>query len=86
MSDALPISPHPTGEGAPRSLADVQSRIHDARERGWAWVHDSSAEGISAMAAPLVDPDGTGTLGVVSIAGLVRRRRRCANRCLLTAF
>jgi DNA-binding IclR family transcriptional regulator len=64
-----PDKRHPTGEGVPKSLADVQSRIHDARERGWAWVHDSFEEGISAMAAPLVDPDGTGALGVVSIAG-----------------
>ncbi|MEU4673042.1 IclR family transcriptional regulator [Amycolatopsis sp. NPDC023774] len=60
---------HPAGRNAPTSLAEVQSRIHQARERGWAHVHDSVEEGISAMATPLVD-SGTGApLGVVSIAG-----------------
>ncbi|MEV4604664.1 IclR family transcriptional regulator [Amycolatopsis sp. NPDC049253] len=60
---------YPAGHNAPTSLAEVQSRIREARERGWAHVHDSVEEGISAMAAPLVDPDSGAPLGVVSIAG-----------------
>ncbi|MET7991793.1 IclR family transcriptional regulator [Amycolatopsis sp. NPDC005232] len=60
---------YPAGHNAPTSLAEVQSRIHEARERGWAHVHDSVEEGISAMATPLVDPDSGAPLGVVSIAG-----------------
>jgi DNA-binding IclR family transcriptional regulator len=60
---------HPAGHNAPTSLAEVQERIRAAREKGWARVHDSVEEGISAMAAPLVDPDSGAPLGVVSIAG-----------------
>jgi DNA-binding IclR family transcriptional regulator len=60
---------HPLGGGAPKSLTEVLERVHRARERGWAHVHDSIEEGISAMAAPLVDPHTGRTMGVVSIAG-----------------
>jgi DNA-binding IclR family transcriptional regulator len=60
---------HPAGHNAPTSLAEVRSRIQEAREKGWARVHDSLEEGISAMAAPLVDPASDAPLGVVSIAG-----------------
>jgi DNA-binding IclR family transcriptional regulator len=60
---------YPAGRNAPKSLAEVQSRIRDAREKGWARVHDSVEEGISAMATALVDPVGGAPLGVISIAG-----------------
>ncbi|MEV0068155.1 MULTISPECIES: IclR family transcriptional regulator [unclassified Amycolatopsis] len=60
---------YPAGHNAPTTLAEVQSRIQEARERGWARVHDSVEEGISAMATPLIDPDTRAPLGVVSIAG-----------------
>ncbi|MEU0494057.1 IclR family transcriptional regulator [Mycobacterium sp. NPDC006124] len=59
---------HPMGPGAPGSLTDVLDRVHEARARGWARVHDSFEEGISAMAAPL-RTNGVGAAGVVSIAG-----------------
>jgi DNA-binding IclR family transcriptional regulator len=62
-----PEKRHPVGEGAPTGIADVLTRIHQARERGWARVHDSFEEGISAMAAPLVESGRA--VGVVSIAG-----------------
>lgn len=64
-----PDERNPLGHNAPKTLAEVQSRIQEARTKGWARVHDSVEEGISAMAAPLVDPDSGEPLGVVSIAG-----------------
>jgi len=60
---------HPMGPGAPKNLSDILARVHEARARGWAQVHDSFEEGISAMAAPLVTADGSRAAGVVSIAG-----------------
>jgi len=41
---------HPMGPGTPASLTEVLERSHAARTRGWAYVHDSFEEGISAMA------------------------------------
>jgi DNA-binding IclR family transcriptional regulator len=64
-----PLARHPIGANAPRNLSEVLARIHDARQHGWARVHDSYEEGISAMAAPLVDAAKAEALGVVSIAG-----------------
>jgi DNA-binding IclR family transcriptional regulator len=64
-----PEQRHPAGHNAPTTLAEVQTRIEEARAKGWARVHDSVEEGISAMAAPLVDPSSRAPLGVVSIAG-----------------
>lgn len=64
-----PDDRHPVGHNAPKTLAEVQTRIQEARKQGWARVHDSVEAGISAMAAPLVDPDNGHALGVVSIAG-----------------
>lgn len=59
----------PPGHNAPKTLAETLERLHEAREIGWARVHDSNEEGISAMAAPLTDPDSGLSLGAVSIAG-----------------
>ncbi|WP_072689862.1 IclR family transcriptional regulator [Rhodococcus marinonascens] len=64
-----PVERHLLGHNAPTTLAEVQSRIQEARAKGWAQVHDSFEEGISAMAAPLFDPGSGKPLGVVSIAG-----------------
>ncbi|MEU4673038.1 IclR family transcriptional regulator [Amycolatopsis sp. NPDC023774] len=60
---------YPAGHNAPTSLAEVQARIQEARDKGWARVHDSVEEGISAMATPLLEPGTGAPLGVVSIAG-----------------
>jgi len=60
---------HPMGPGAPSSLTDVIDRLKEARSRGWARVHDSFEEGISAMATPVLGTDGQTAVGVVSIAG-----------------
>ncbi|GHH88335.1 transcriptional regulator [Streptomyces sulfonofaciens] len=64
-----PDDRHPIGQNVPKTLVEVQSRIHEARKRGWARVHNSFEDGISAMAAPLSNPDTGKALGVVSIAG-----------------
>src|SRR5262245_47589589 len=60
---------HPMGPGAPGSLSEVLDRLHAARSRGWAYVHDSFEEGISAMATAVLAANGRGAVGVVSIAG-----------------
>jgi DNA-binding IclR family transcriptional regulator len=60
---------HPLGHNAPKDLIEVMERVRAARERGWAVVHDSVEEGISAVAAPLISPSSPHPLGVVSIAG-----------------
>ncbi|MCI2415833.1 IclR family transcriptional regulator [Saccharopolyspora sp. K220] len=60
---------HPIGHNAPKTLVEVQARLDETRAAGWARVHDSVEEGISAMAAPLIDPDSAEAMGVVSIAG-----------------
>jgi DNA-binding IclR family transcriptional regulator len=64
-----PEARHPMGPGAPTGYIDVLNRIHTARSRGWADVHDSFEVGIAAMAAPIVAQRRTRPLGVVSIAG-----------------
>lgn len=51
------------------SLTEVLERSHAARTRGWAYVHDSFEEGISAMATAVLGVDGRSAVGVVSIAG-----------------
>ena len=60
---------HPMGPGTPASLTEVLERSHAARTRGWAYVHDSFEEGISAMATAVLGVDGRSAVGVVSIAG-----------------
>ena len=60
---------HPLGHNAPRNLIEVMERVREARERGWASVHDSVEEGISAMATTLPAPPPQFANGVVSIAG-----------------
>ena len=57
------------GPGTPASLTEVLERSHAARTRGWAYVHDSFEEGISAMATAVLGVDGRSAVGVVSIAG-----------------
>ena len=59
----------PPGHNAPKTLAETLERLQDARSLGWSRVHDSYEEGVSAMAAPLIDADGGRSLGAVSIAG-----------------
>lgn len=57
------------GPAAPRTVQALQKRLRLARERGYAWVVDSSAPGTSAMAAAIRHPGTRGVVGVVSVAG-----------------
>ena len=58
----------PLGHNAPKNLLEAMERVRAARDRGWAIVRDSAEEGISAIAAPLIDSSDF-PIGVVSIAG-----------------
>ena len=61
------------GPEAPRSNAEFLERLHLARARGYAWVVESSAVGMSAMAAVLRSPLNGEVIGVLSIAGPTAR-------------
>lgn len=61
--------PQPLGPNAPRTHAQLLERLRLARERGYAWVEESSALGTSAMAVVVLSPDKARTIGVLSIAG-----------------
>lgn len=58
-----------TGPNAPRSVADLLARLAETRERGHAIALDSSAPGMSAIAAPVRHPRHGAVLGTVSIGG-----------------
>ncbi|MFC5698952.1 IclR family transcriptional regulator [Pseudomonas sp. GCM10022186] len=61
------------GPNAPRSNIELLERLRLARERGYAWVVESSSVGMSALAAVVRDP-GTGkAIGVLSVAGPTAR-------------
>jgi IclR family transcriptional regulator, acetate operon repressor len=57
------------GPNAPRSLQDVMARVRQARQRGYAWVVDSSAPGLSALAAAVLHPSTGAVIGTLSVAG-----------------
>lgn len=75
-SDALELvrrqgiaDPAAFGPNAPRSTEDLLARLSQARERGYAWVEESSAVGTSALAAVVLSPVDQRCIGVLSIAG-----------------
>ena len=57
------------GPNAPRTIEAILARLAAARRRGYAWVVESSAPGMSAMAAAVRHPVTGGVVGVVSVAG-----------------
>ncbi len=59
----------PRGPNAPRTVAALLQRLRAARKRGYAIVVDSSAPGMSAMAAPIRHRVSDRVIGVVSVAG-----------------
>ena len=62
--------PSPTqGPNAPRTIDALLARLRAARKRGYAWVVESSAPGMAAMAAAVRHPVTGGVVGVVSVAG-----------------
>lgn len=61
--------PEQFGPNAPRSTEQLLSYLAGARERGYAWVEQTSAVGTSALAAVVRRPQGNEVIGVLSIAG-----------------
>ena len=61
------------GPNAPKSNVELLERLRLAREHGYAWVVESSAVGMSALAAVIADPRDGHALGVVSVAGPTAR-------------
>ncbi|MBC3489319.1 IclR family transcriptional regulator [Pseudomonas taiwanensis] len=57
------------GPNAPRSTEELLGYLHRARERGYAWVEETSAVGTSALAAVVRRPQSDEVIGVLSIAG-----------------
>jgi len=57
------------GPNAPRSRAELLTRLERARQHGYSWVVESSALGTSALAAVVRHPVDGHPLGVLSVAG-----------------
>jgi hypothetical protein len=60
--------PDQFGPNAPRSTDELLAYLHRARERGYAWVEETSAIGTSALAAVVRRPQSDEVIGVLSIA------------------
>jgi DNA-binding IclR family transcriptional regulator len=63
------LQPRDPGANAPKSLAEVEARLQQARAQGYATAIDASAPGMSAIAAPIRHPGSGAVLGTVSIGG-----------------
>lgn len=61
--------PEQFGPNAPRSTDALLAYLQRARERGYAWVEQTSAVGTSALAAVVRRPHTDQVIGVLSIAG-----------------
>ncbi|WP_018633639.1 IclR family transcriptional regulator [Neomegalonema perideroedes] len=57
-----------SGEGAPKSAAELLGRLAEARGQGYALTIDSFIPGMAAIAAPIRRRDGK-VLGAMSVAG-----------------
>lgn len=57
------------GPRAPRSQDELLGYLKRARERGYAWVEETSAIGTSAIAAVVSSPLDKRVIGVLSVAG-----------------
>jgi len=60
------------GPGAPTTMAQVLARVRSARKKGVAMGSQVFAQGLAAMAAPIV-PQGGACIAVLAIAGPVQR-------------
>jgi IclR family transcriptional regulator, acetate operon repressor len=61
--------PRDCGPAAPRTVQDLLARLAETRGRGYALALDSSAPGMSAIAAPVRHPRHGGVVGTVSVGG-----------------
>ncbi len=57
------------GPNAPRTLDALRNRLVLARERGYAWVSESSAVGTASVAAAVRHPVSGSVMGVVTVSG-----------------
>lgn len=57
------------GPRAPRTVEELLAHLEATRERGYAVVVDSSAPGMSAVAAPVLHPVRRTVVGTVSVGG-----------------
>lgn len=84
-----PVPADMLGPNAPRDEQALLERLRLARERGYAWVVESSAMGMSAMAAVVRHPLDGRPIGVLSVAGPTARlseaRMHELAPCLLAA-
>lgn len=69
VAQQTPVDPAELGPNAPRSEAELLERLRLAREHGYAWVMESSAVGMAAMASVIRDPRNQHAIGVLSLAG-----------------
>jgi DNA-binding IclR family transcriptional regulator len=63
------VDPAELGPNAPRSEAELLERLRLARQYGYAWVMESSAVGMAAMASVIRHPRDGHPIGVLSLAG-----------------
>lgn len=69
VAQQTPVDPAELGPNAPRTQAALLERLQLAREQGYAWVMESSAVGMAAMAVVVRDPRNQHPIGVLSLAG-----------------
>jgi IclR family transcriptional regulator, acetate operon repressor len=74
LVEAQGIAPaYEFGPNAPRSTEQLLARLRLARAQGYAWVIESSAVGMSALAVAVRHPQTGLAMGVLSIAGPTAR-------------
>lgn len=69
VAQQAPADPAELGPNAPRSEAALLERLQLARQHGYAWVMESSAVGMAAMASVIRHPRDGHPIGVLSLAG-----------------
>jgi DNA-binding IclR family transcriptional regulator len=65
--------PTDVGPKAMRSLAALKRDLAEVRARGYAVAEEEGERGVTAIAVPILDPDGGKTLGTTSVAGPMSR-------------
>ncbi|MFF7706145.1 helix-turn-helix domain-containing protein [Pseudomonas sp. NPDC007930] len=84
-----PCTPPGVGPGAPANNAELLERLRQARALGYAWVAESSAVGMAAMAVAVRRPREGEAVGVLSVAGpsarLPRERMQALAPLMLAA-
>ena len=61
--------PEQRGEGVPKTIGDVLALVEETRQRGYAWVSECWAPGMTSIAAVVRDAQTGLVFGIISIAG-----------------